>query len=162
MLVLNANVNIFNSYGKSLKLYNLHFVALVCICISSRQKVETPHKTNSTVFTSLLESCTFCPHPALSLLTAKEGPKGKGTESLHLSLSVSSFQPEWLANMGKYVSKKDIVGCLGCSCTLVAPFFLHLKQVLVQMGSVASQDCQCSVYSVLGDPCLPCSHFESC
>lgn len=35
MSILNANINIFNSYGKSLKLYNLHFIAPICRCILS-------------------------------------------------------------------------------------------------------------------------------
>ena len=39
--------------------------------------------------------------------------------------------------------------------------FLHLKQSLVQKGSMAPRGCQHPVYSVVCVTCLPCTHPES-
>lgn len=98
---------------------------------------------------------------AFSLLISKKRLKGKGNELLYLSLSfcIIIFILTGSLIWGSNMSKKDTVSCIGCSCALVVhAFFLHLKQVLVPIGCVASGGCQLPTYSVLDIACLPCSH----
>lgn len=50
-----SNVRAFNLYVKSLKLHRLYFVAVTYMY----REVEMLHKTDSTVFIPLLDTCAF-------------------------------------------------------------------------------------------------------
>lgn len=150
MPISNANVNIFNSYGKSLKLHNLRFIAPICRCILSypKRRNTSQNELNCFYFTSWF----MHPLPALfavSLLKSKEGLKGRGTELVCLSFFFwwHRVQPEWLVNMGKchgegYGRLLWLLMCFCCSrfFCIWSQFWLRLQAW--PLGAVSSPPAQ--------------------
>lgn len=118
------------------------------MCFVLTRTVGTQLDTNSAVFISPRDTCTFYQQSVCSFLLRKAG----------LSLCVIIFSTHGWLTQGK---GKDMIGALGRLCFLGHPcFFSLLKQVLVLTESAASQGCWIPPLSHRGDM-LPWTPFES-
>lgn len=79
MPVINANIRAFDLYVETPKITQFVFHhSYIYVYFVLTKRVEMLHKTNSTVFISLLHMYTFYQHSIFGFLRSKEEVKGKG------------------------------------------------------------------------------------
>ena len=139
MPVWNANIRSFNSYEESSKLYNSYFITSIYICISflPEQWKACAKLTQPFLFHFLIYA-----HSTSTLYLQVE-LKGIGMMSFSLSFYVFIFSKSSSLIQESKWARKDMIGFLGHLCFLRIALLLHLKHILVQIGSPASPGCLC-------------------
>lgn len=99
MIVLSANIRVFNSFADSLTLHNSHFIGHTCICILYFVLIRTVEMLNKMIPTAFtvfrFSHANFLRALSDFILLSKERLEEKGT--IFPFLLYHRFQNKWLA-----------------------------------------------------------------